>query len=112
MALTNEKEVECHRFYTLPKIHKSLENTPGRPIVSGVNGPTEKLSKLVDHWLQNSVKKASSYVQDTTNMLQKIEQWNAEEGPFPENTKLVTIDVVGLYTIFPMKKLQSRLKIK
>ena len=100
-AITNEGEVSCHRFYTLPKIHKSLTDTPGRPIVSGVNGPTEKLSKLVDSWLQDTVQKVPSYIKDTTDMLNKVEEWNNRFGPFPDTTKLVTIDVVGLYTNIP-----------
>ena len=37
-------------FYTLTKIHKP---TPvGRPIISGVSGPTERLSAFVDKLLQ------------------------------------------------------------
>lgn len=109
-AMTDTNNVQCHRFYTLPKIHKSTTNTPGRPIVSGVNGPTEKLSKLVDHWLQDSVKEVPSYVQDTTDMLNTIEHWNQQYGPFPENTKLVTIDVVGLYTNIPHGEMKDAIR--
>jgi hypothetical protein len=109
-AMTDTYNVQCHRFYTLPKIHKSTTNTPGRPIVSGVNGPTEKLSKLVDHWLQDSVKEVPSYIRDTTHMLNNIEQWNQQYGPFPENTKLVTIDVVGLYTNIPHADMKEAIR--
>ena len=35
------------RFYLLPKIHK--KNCPGRPVISGCNTPTEKISAFVDH---------------------------------------------------------------
>lgn len=56
---------------------------------------TKKLSKLADHRLINNVKSFSSYIQDTTSMLQNIEKWNEQYGPFPENTKQLTIDDVG-----------------
>ena len=34
------------QFYLLPKIHKDIQNPPGRPIVSGSGGPTEKISQF------------------------------------------------------------------
>ena len=51
-ALVEPNNVRCHQFHLLPKIHQTLTNPPGRPVVSSVNGPTDSLSKLVDHWLQ------------------------------------------------------------
>ena len=56
----------------LPKVHKTLQNPPGRPIVSGNSGPTEKLSKLVDHFLNPLVPTIKSYVKDTTHFLYKF----------------------------------------
>ena len=37
-------------FYPLTKIHKP--NPVGRPIISGCEGPTERISSFVDHLLQ------------------------------------------------------------
>ena len=106
-AIINPNLVRPQQFYHLPKIHKTLSNPPGRPIVSGSGGPTEKLSKLVDHWLQDTVKSLPSYVKDSTHMLNIIENWNTHNGPFPANTKLITIDVVGLYTNIPHNELET-----
>ena len=71
----------------LPKIHKTLTNPPGRPIVSGCGGPTENLSKLIDDWLLPIVTQLPSHVKDTTNMLNIIEDWNINCGLFPSHTK-------------------------
>ena len=37
-------------------------------IVSGVGGPTEPLSKLIDHWLKDYVTNLPSYVNDSTHI--------------------------------------------
>ena len=39
------------QFYLLLKIHKDIDNPPGRPIVSGSGEPTEKMSQFVDHFI-------------------------------------------------------------
>ena len=49
-------------LYMVPKIHKNLHNPPGRPIVSGVDSPTEKISHLLDILLQPYVQETSSYI--------------------------------------------------
>ena len=100
-AIVNPNLVRPQQFYHLPKIHKTLDNPPGRPIISGVGGPTEKLSKLVDHWLIDLVTELPSYVKDSTHMLNIIQEWNLLHGPLPPNTRIVTIDVVGLFTNIP-----------
>jgi hypothetical protein len=106
----NTKEVKCHTFYHLPKVHKNKENPPGRPIVSGIGGPTEKLSKLVDFWLQPMVRQLPSFVQDTTHFLRMIEDWKVKYEPLPKDTLLVTIDVVGLYTNIPHEQVGESIK--
>ena len=73
-ALVQPNNVRCHQFHLLPKIHKT--NAPGRPIASCVNGPTESLSKFVDHWLQGHIVSLSSYIKDSTHILRTLHQWN------------------------------------
>ena len=106
--MVNPNLVRPQQFYHL--IHKTLSNPPGRPIVSGSGGPTENISKLVDHWLQKSVSNLPSYVKDTTHFLNIIEDWNMSCGPFPPHTKLITIDVVGLYTNIPHNDLETAVR--
>ena len=48
--LTSEID-RTQKFYLLPKIYKVPNNPPGRPIVSGSGGPTEKISQFVDHFI-------------------------------------------------------------
>lgn len=36
-------------FYVLPKLHKKTHPPPGRPIVSGVGGTSEKIGTFVDY---------------------------------------------------------------
>jgi hypothetical protein len=84
------------KLYLLPKIHKP--NNPGRPVVSSVGCHTEKISAYVDHNLQPINQKLPSYIKDTTDFINKVE--NLPEDP-REETILVTMDVRSLYTNIP-----------
>ena len=65
MALSDTKSASHSN--TLTKIHKP---TPvGRPIISGCDGPTEKLSAFIDKLLQPIAKKQQSYIKDTTDFI-------------------------------------------
>ena len=57
------------QLYLLPKIHKDMNNPPGRPIVSGSGGPTEKISQFVDHFIGPLVPLSQSYIRDSTHMI-------------------------------------------
>ncbi len=59
-------------FYLLPKIHKDKCNQPGRPIVSANDCPTERISQLVDHFLQLLLIKNRSHLRDTTDFINCI----------------------------------------
>jgi len=83
-------------FYMLPKIHKP--NIPGRPIISGCDSPTEKLSIFVDHFLKQFVPFIPSHIKDTNDFLRTI---LSIPSPLPPGALLVTIDVISLYTNIP-----------
>ena len=81
-------------FYTIPKIHK--EGNPGRPIVSGIQSPTENISNFVDYYIKDYVPKIESYVKDTTHFLKILQEHDLD----PQDL-LVTLDVKALYTNIP-----------
>jgi len=88
-------------FYTLKQIHKL--SPVGRPIISGCDGPTEKLSSFVDTLLQ-----ASSADSNITEVISKkhnrFYQLYGGEKKIPEETILVSMDVTSLYTNIPQEE--------
>ena len=84
------------QFYLLPKIHKDASNPPGRPIVSGSGGTTEKIYQLVDHFISKIVPLSKSYVRDSTHLINILKDFTIHPG-----TLLCTLDVMGLYTNIP-----------
>ena len=80
-------------FYMLPKIHKSNQKPRGRPIVSSIDCPTERLSKFLDILLQPYVLDTKSYIRDTPDFIKKIENVRIEAHDW-----FLVLDVVGLYT--------------
>ena len=106
-------DFECKpsMFYGLPKIHKSQlinnkctqidgeylellepEDLTFRPIVAGPACETHRLSNLIDILLKPFIEKVKSYVRDDIDFLKHIPE------NVPQNTLLVTFDVVSLYT--------------
>ena len=79
------------RFYLLPKIHKSLHNAPGRPVISNWGYFTENISVFVDHHLQPLEKGVKSYIKDTNDFLRKLRDLPLLSNDF----FLCTVDVIG-----------------
>ena len=84
-------------FYTLTKVHKPT--LVGRPIISGCDGPTERLSAFVDKILQPIAKEQESYLKDSTDFINFIERTRV-----PYNAILVSMDVTSLYTNIPQEE--------
>ena len=63
------------QFYLLRKIHKDINNPPGRPIVSGSGGPTEKISQFVPHFIGPLVPLSRSYIRDSTHMINILQDF-------------------------------------
>lgn len=86
----------CPVFYGLPKIHKSVEDPPLRPIVSSMGCVTEPLSQYVDFFIKKYLPTLPSYLGDTTDVLKTIDSFKCGE-----NMILATLDVQSLYTCIP-----------
>jgi hypothetical protein len=71
----------------------------GRPVISGCNSFTENMSLFVDYHAKNLVPKIPSYIQDTPDLLRKLEDWKNQT--IPDDVFPVSINVVGLYTNIP-----------
>ena len=84
-------------FYTLTKIHKL--KPVGRPIISGCDGPTERISSFVDTLLQPIAQKQKSFIKDTTDFISFIEKTK-----IGKDTILVSMDVSSLYTNIPQEE--------
>ncbi|XP_069609107.1 uncharacterized protein [Ranitomeya imitator] len=81
-------------FYLLPKVHKSLVDPPGRPIVSGINGLFEKPCIYVDFFLQPLAMKLKSHLRDSTHLIQLLQDLCV-----PPGTLVITLDVESLYDV-------------
>ena len=81
------KQPRIPEFYTLTKIHKKIP--VGRPIVSGSSGPTERISSFVDSRLQPIAKIQESYLKDTTDFINFIENTQISDIPQTEGIDVI-----------------------
>ena len=73
-------------FYALKKGHKTPMTI--RPIISGINGSTTRLSGLVDFYLQPIASTSTSLIRDSKHFIRVL-----EDTIIPEDAILVTLDV-------------------
>ena len=79
------------QIYTLTN---TLKPTPvGRPIITGYEGPTERISSFVDSLLQPIAESQKSYLKDTTDFINFIKKIKVVK-----NAILVSMDVTIAYT--------------
>lgn len=88
------------KLYGLPKLHKP--NVPMRPIVSYIKSPFYKLSKYLSNCLSNITRKNNYYIKDSFSFKQFIDTVD-----LPDDYKLLSLDVVSLYTNIPNDLVQS-----
>ena len=88
---------ETHRtslMYFLIKLHKDPHTY--RPICSCINSVTTNISQFIDFWLKQAVVLLPSYIRDTTQLVQKL-----ENKTFHQDILLCTIDITNMYTNIP-----------
>ena len=93
--LTPLKPARTPLFYGLPKTHK--ENIPLRPIVSACDSPTDNISRYITQFLQPLAESHPSYIKDSKDFINAIQ----DIGALPKFAHLVTADVTSLYTNIP-----------
>ena len=84
------------KFYISPKIH-----------INSINCHTSEISRFVHHHLQPPVREIPSYIKDTNDFINKINNF-----PVPPNSLLVTMDVQSLYTSIPNNERIASVKKK
>ena len=91
--------IDCAKlggFRILPKLHKNKFST--RPIINNINHPTSNLSLLIDFLLQPYVKTSDSYIQDSQNLIQKLNSVR-----LPSDVQLHSLDFESLYSNIDLK---------
>ncbi|CAF3397453.1 unnamed protein product, partial [Rotaria sp. Silwood2] len=107
--MPDKKKIKLSYLYGLPKPHK--DGTPLRPIVSGMNSPTIKISKMLDELIRplyDQYAKETSII-DGVDLIRRLEE-HASLGLLKATTLLCTSDVTDLYTMLPQEESIAILK--
>lgn len=95
----------CSKLYGLVKVHKS--GFPIRPIVASIDSATYNLSKMYSDILKNVTGKTNRSVLNSTELVKKLRRVR-----LPENYKLISLDVVSLFTNIPSELVISAIHRK
>uniref|UniRef100_A0A803JWW8 Reverse transcriptase domain-containing protein n=1 Tax=Xenopus tropicalis TaxID=8364 RepID=A0A803JWW8_XENTR len=98
LILTQHPKVP--KIYFLPKIHKSLDCPPGRPIVSNVSSLWQSSAIYVDIHLQEILPSLKPSLTDTTEFQNRLNDVVLPTGAF----LLCSLDVKDLFTSIPHKE--------
>ena len=85
------EDVRTQRMYFLPKVHKTPLKL--RPILSAINGPTEKASKYINKQLQPYMTQVKPYFKKSADLIEILKTLK-----IPQHSLLVTLDIESLYT--------------
>lgn len=99
-------------IYGLGKLHKRKpnEDIPFRPVVSTVQSPSYKISKLIANCLSKVMKESEHHLKDSWQFAERIKEVN-----IPNGYKLISLDATSFFTSIPMnlctKAIKARWKI-
>ena len=88
------------KFYHLIKTHKKGPDIKIRPIVSNINGPTQRISWLLSKALKPLLTSVPAHLENSYELIERIEDGDSNNNktlPYP-----CSLDVVSLYTSIPI----------
>lgn len=84
-------------FYAIPKIHKTLINPPGRPIVSSLGSATYFASVYLDKRLQPVLRHLKTVCTSSQSLILQMHDFTA-----PKHSIILCADVAALYPNIPI----------
>ena len=93
----NILHMSTEKLLTLLNFTFIRDNVPGRSVIFNCGNLTEKCSEFLDYHLKPVMQNSWSYLKDSGDFLKKMKNISS----IPEDTILVTADVVGLYPSIP-----------
>ena len=91
------------KFYHLIKTHKTGPGIKIRPIVSNINGPTQRISWLLSRALEPTLRNVPAHLENSYELIKCIQDGDSNNRnkalPYP-----CSLDVVSLYTSIPIQE--------